>query len=165
MGKRGPSATPTKLRVLKGNAGKRPLNDREPMPPAGKVKMPEWLPIGAAHSAWEEIAPILNSMGLLTTADPQALALLCDAYAEYTEARAIVQEEGMTYERTTEKGGTMIMARPEVGIAADAWRRVRAMLGEFGMTPSSRSNVKTPKDGGKPADPFEEFLRGRKRSG
>lgn len=35
---------PTALRILGGKAGhSRPLNDREPQPPAGRVEIPDWL--------------------------------------------------------------------------------------------------------------------------
>lgn len=167
---------PTQLKVLQGNPGKRPLPKNEPRPPEGEVKTPPWLH-GKARTAWRWIAPILDRMGLLTTADPHALALLCEAYAEYIQAREIVRKLGMTYEsrifRATTKRVTieetdeaddpesgwsiMIRPRPEVAIAADAWRRAHRMLVEFGMTPSSRAKVSV-----NPAeewDPFEEYLK------
>lgn len=119
-------------------------------------------------------------MGLLTTADPHALALLCEAYAEYIEARAIVRKLGMTYESKIIRAATkrvdvradeaaeseedpevalsvMIRARPEVAIAADAWRRAHRMMVDFGLTPSSRGKLQTgPQED---RDPLEEFLK------
>ncbi|EQB9157617.1 P27 family phage terminase small subunit, partial [Morganella morganii] len=43
---------------------------------------------------------------------------------------------------------------------ADAWKRIRAMLSEFGMTPAARQKVtiNTPAE----EDPFEAFLKQRK---
>lgn len=97
-------------------------------------------------------------MGLLTTADPHALALLCDAYAEYLDCRAQIKRVGRVYKVKT-KTGEMVMTRPEVGMAADAWRRVLRMMTEFGLTPSSRAKIHAtpPAD----ADPFEDYLSGR----
>jgi P27 family predicted phage terminase small subunit len=43
---------------------------------------------------------------------------------------------------------------------SDAWKRIRAMLSEFGMTPASRSKVGA--SGPSEADPLEEFLKKRK---
>jgi P27 family predicted phage terminase small subunit len=40
---RGPAPTPTHLRILKGNPGKRPLNKAEPKPEKGPVDPPDWL--------------------------------------------------------------------------------------------------------------------------
>ena len=45
-----------------------------------------------------------------------------------------------TYESVSESG-TMIRAHPAVGIQADAWRRAKLMMTEFGMTPASRAKV------------------------
>ncbi len=176
---------PTALKLLQGNPGKRKLNSEEPKPPTGPVKPPSWLR-GRAKTAWKWVAPILEEMGVLTTADPHALALLCDAYAEYIECRAVVRKLGATYESRVIKTSTrrvaanasdeaediteaeepfsgddwstIIRPRPEVKMYQDAWRRVHRMLSEFGMTPSSRSKVKgAPQE---EADPFGDWARG-----
>ncbi|MGQ7114009.1 P27 family phage terminase small subunit, partial [Escherichia sp. TWPC-MK] len=42
---------------------------------------------------------------------------------------------------------------------ADAWKRLRAMLGEFGMTPASRSKVNA--KGPESVDPLAEFMKAR----
>ncbi|MBF8255859.1 MAG: phage terminase small subunit family [Anaerolineales bacterium] len=169
MGRRGPAPLPKAVRQLRGNAGKRPLGEAEPEPPKGDVRPPEWLR-GKGRWAWRQIAPVLTGMGLLTTADPHALALLCDAYAEFLEAREVVRKKWMTYEsRTTfeeedEEGETkivvsvMVRARPEVKIASDAWKRIRAMMQEFGLTPSARTRVKGQGEG--EADELEAWMKG-----
>lgn len=183
MGRRGPPPKPTALKVLQGNPGKRSLNTDEPTPPAGEVKAPTWLK-GRGRRFWKSIAPILEEMGVLTTADPNALAMLCDVLAEYVEARELVRKYGMTYESQTMNAHTkrvlnaeedpeededvfdpnaisvMIRPRPEVRIASDAWRRARAMMQEFGLTPSARTRVKgDPKD---EEDEFEALMSGRR---
>ena len=43
MATRGRKPKPTALKVLEGNPGKRPLNDREPVPPKATLKCPAWL--------------------------------------------------------------------------------------------------------------------------
>ena len=83
---------------------------------------------------------MLDRMRVLTEADGHALELLADAYGEYRAARAVILKEGTTYESDT-KHGKIVRTRPEVAIAADAWKRMKAMLVEFGLTPSSRSQV------------------------
>ena len=164
MGRRGPPPKPTALKVLQGNPGKRRLNDSEPTPPPGPVSPPSWL-TGKSRRAWRWIAPVLDAMGCLTTADPHALAMLCDAYGDYLDARTIIRDEGRTYEsrhlQMDAAGNTfervIIRARPEVAMMSDAWKRMRVLMQEFGMTPSSRSRIKT----GAPAveaDPFDSWL-------
>lgn len=123
----------------------------------GEVKAPPWLQ-GRALEAWGAISAVLEPMGLLTTADPHALALLCDAYAEYIDCRAQVKKLGRTYKVRT-KTGEMLMTRPEVGMASDAWRRVLRMMTEFGLTPSSRAKIHAAPQ--TEADPFEDFMSGR----
>jgi P27 family predicted phage terminase small subunit len=101
-------------------------------------------------------------MELLTLADRKALELLVAAYAEWRAAVKLIAAEGATYETVSRTGGTMIRAHPASAIAADAWRRIRSMLIEFGLTPAARSKVHTA--GRPPVDPFEEFLdRGREK--
>lgn len=166
---------PKAVRKLRGNAGKRPLGGDEPEAPKGPVSAPYWLH-GKGRWAWGKIAPVLDGMGLLTTADPHALALLCDAYAEFLAAREVVWRKGMTYESRTavdaeeedeDKDGetktvvvwsVIVRARPEVKIASDAWKRVRAMMLEFGLTPSARTRVKG--QGEVEDDELEAWMKG-----
>ena len=139
---------PTATKRANGNPGKRRLPDEPtPPPPAGGVVLPPfwtvdaWPARGMASRMWARMAAILGPMGLLTEASADALALLCDAYAEYVTARGVVAEEGATYERTTDRGGVSWVTRAEVAQAADAWRRVNAMMGQFGLTPSALAKV------------------------
>jgi P27 family predicted phage terminase small subunit len=50
------------------------------------------------------------------------------------------------------------VARPEVAMRSDAWNRMKSMLAEFGLTPSSRSRVSAT---GKPSQgKLARFLEG-----
>ena len=111
-----------------------------------------------AKTVWKQLGDSLDRMRVLTEADGHALELLVDAYAEYRAARAVVAKEGATYESKT-KHGKIVRARPEVAIAADAWKRMKAMLVEFGLTPSSRSQVSAAPIYDE--DPMEAFLKRR----
>ena len=164
-GQQGRKPKPTALKLLSGNAGKRPLNTAEPTPDPGLPKPPSWLS-PRARRVWREIGPILQDMRVMTVADGTALSLLADAMAEYTEARAVVVKQGATYTvehiARDEEGNAIVTrsvrARPEVAIASDAWKRVRTMLVEFGLTPSSRSRVKAGSGQQQADDPFGEFM-------
>lgn len=63
---------PTKLKVLQGNPGRRPLPKGEPEPPLG-AKCPAWLTLNQ-RKLWREYAPIFEPLGLLTQADVPAFA-------------------------------------------------------------------------------------------
>ena len=62
---------PTNVLKMRGNPGKRPLNDAEPKPPDAPVVKPGYLS-AVAGVVWDEIAPIAEAMGTLTAADVAA---------------------------------------------------------------------------------------------
>lgn len=158
----GRKKVPTHLKIVRGSLRKSREVDNQPEPEKGKPEIRVWL-TDRAQKHWKVLSEVLENMGVLTVADGDALALMCDAYAEYLEAREQVDKEGMTYETTNQSGDIMIRAHPAVAIASDAWRRVRAMQTEFGLTPSSRGKISTGKK--KDGDPFDELLdRGKKKT-
>ena len=70
--------------------------------------------------------------------------------------RLTITEEGRTYTVQTE-GGFLIKANPAVAMLADADRRFKSYLVEFGLTPAARTKVKV--DGGeKEEDPLNQFF-------
>ncbi len=159
MGRRGPPPKPTVLKILAGNPGKRSLNFDEPRAPESSGHRPLWMK-GQARKTWDTMHALLCEMRVMSAADEVALSMLCETYAEWRAASDVVARKKATYESTTKSGDRIIRARPEVGIAADAWRRVRAMLLEFGLTPSSRSRIQVGTNYHK--DPMDEFLKRKK---
>jgi P27 family predicted phage terminase small subunit len=156
MGHRGPPPTPTALKLVKGNPGKRELNKREPRATGSLGAPPDHL--GAVgKAAWRNLVNVIAGMNLESGSDRRALELLVSTYEEWREARALVVEHGLTYERLTAQGEKIIVARPEVAIAADAMRRLHRQLLEFGLTPSARSRVEAGEK--ETVDPMEEFLK------
>src|SRR5262245_15675518 len=55
-GQRGQAPMPTRLKILRGNPGRRPLNDAEPKPEAGIPKCPSWLS-RKEKAEWKDITP------------------------------------------------------------------------------------------------------------
>jgi hypothetical protein len=53
MGRRGPPPQPTKLRLLSGDPGKRPLPRAEPQP-IGLPQKPDFV-TGSASEAWDQV--------------------------------------------------------------------------------------------------------------
>jgi P27 family predicted phage terminase small subunit len=148
---------PTHLKVVDGTARKDRTNKREPRPPKGIPRCPAHLK-GRSRDAWKHVAPMLDKMGVLTVADGPALELLCDAYALYREAKAVVDDCGLSYATTNPAGDPMYRQRPEVATMNDAWKNVLRALTEFGLTPAARSRVKAPaKD---ESDPLKKYLGG-----
>jgi P27 family predicted phage terminase small subunit len=158
----GPPPIPTALRRLQGNPGKRPLNDREPCPTVQAPTCPKWLS-KAAKAEWRRIVPELLSLGLVTELDRAALAAYCVAVAELEWATAELEKAGRivtvaVYNRNGEVSGHVQKPHPAVRLQRDAFARVKAFLAEFGLTPSSRSRLKTPQPEPE-ADPMTDILR------
>ena len=151
---------PTGAKVLAGTFRKDRANRGEPKPPRGHVTAPDWLK-GEARWAWQQLSDMLgeNGTNVLRKQDRYALALLCDAYREYRVTKRQVEHEGYTIVRVT-KFGMARVNHPLIRVYADAWRRVRLMILEFGLTPAALS--KTSAQPAETVDPIEELL---KRSG
>ena len=73
--------TPTAIKKLSGNAGRRPMTVNEPMPPVGAPARPTWLK-GEALKEWNRITPALDRLGMLTSVDGAILIGHCVTYGE-----------------------------------------------------------------------------------
>lgn len=96
--------------------------------------------VGPREAGWQELAPMLETMRVLTAADVHALAMTVDQYVFYIGLRRIIEDEGQSY-ATEGRYGEQQKRRPEVDMASRAWDQVMKGLIEFGMTPASRSRV------------------------
>lgn len=146
---------PTHLKVVTGNPGKRKLNEKEPQPakeiPSPPSHLTDW-----GKTAWGKMTVLLDGMGVLTVADTFALERLCDIYADILQLRNTIADEGRTYTVQTE-GGFLIKANPAVAMLADADRRFKSYLVEFGLTPAARTKVKV-NEGETEEDPLNAFF-------
>lgn len=149
--------TPTSLKVLAGNPGKRPLNKQEPQPKLVIPDPPETLS-AKAREKYYEIAPLLLKMGVFTEVDGLGLAQLVDTYVDYVEAREVLEAVGgRYYQLETRDGGIMWRLHPAVGVVQDCNRQIRAWLIEYGKTPAARARLKV-EDGHKQEDPAEKYF-------
>lgn len=148
---------PTVLKLVEGNPGKRAINKREPKPRRETPSCPAHLKDGA-KVAWGRLSVLLERMGVLTEADGFALERVCGCYAELLAYESLVDRDGATYSTTSTAGETVIKANPAVSMLADADRRFKSYLVEFGLTPAARSKVHATPDDDKKADPLQEFF-------
>ncbi len=140
----GPPPTPTSLRVLMGNPGKRPLPKNEPKPPPVSPRVPSFL-TKDAKKEWKRIAPQLERLGLLTQMDMAALAGYCESYAQWKKAVEFMHKHGEVYPIKNEDGTVKYLQQvPQVSIANKALHQIRVFCSEFGLTPSSRSRIQVP---------------------
>jgi len=133
--------TPTVLKVLRGNPGKRALK-AEPMP-ASAAEIPEPPPFLSAYGReeWARLSPELYRLGLLTIVDVNAFAAYCQAYSRWRLAEeALADGELVTADQRTRKRRVM-KENPLVHIAAAAAKDMISYAGQFGLTPVARSRI------------------------
>ncbi|MCU1680848.1 MAG: phage terminase, small subunit, family [Amycolatopsis sp.] len=135
MGKRGPDAKPTALRILHGDRKDR-INDAEPVPPTSDITCPDWAS-GQARGIWERLAPGLEASGVLTAWDTDAFLVLCEALARYKSATQLVNGSALLVQ-----GGSGLMKNPALQIQAEAERTFLTFASRFGLTPSDRQSIK-----------------------
>jgi phage terminase small subunit len=114
MGRRGPKPTPTPLLKLRGS-WRAETRDGEPSPTTELPPCPAWVR-PAARKHWGEIGEMLEGLGLIAKPHTLALAMLCEALADWISDHD-----------------------------AKAWERVLKACREFGMTPSAMSAVRSVK--------------------
>jgi phage terminase small subunit len=138
--------------------------------------------MGVAKAEWRRMSRLLRDAGLLTALDTVALAAYCMAYARHVEAEGMLQgspgncpncdprneherkdgcsppfhlvpEYGMVIKDRRGKTGPS----PYISIANQAMSQMLRLLGEFGMTPASRSRIPKEKEPKQPAGPTPGF--------
>jgi P27 family predicted phage terminase small subunit len=154
---RGRKPTPPETKVLRASRG-----DRLPAPGSGPVASDAGEPDAppnlddATRAEFDRLTTELRALGLLSRSDRATLALYCDAFARWNQARASIAARGLVVE--TPLGG--IKTNPAAAIAAQAQGLMLRILAELGLTPTARARLVTP---AVPADAMDDFLGSRSR--
>lgn len=133
---RGPKPHPTALRRIAGNPGKRGYNAHEPLLPDDFPTCPDHLGV-VARAEWDRLAPLLFSVGVLTTADRAALAAYCQCYGRWVEAEEKLQATPLLLK--TPSG--YVQQSPWLSISNKQLELLGRYMAELGLTPASRSRV------------------------
>jgi P27 family predicted phage terminase small subunit len=135
---RGRRPKPTRVKVLTGNPGKRPLNQLEPRPEPAIPDCPPQLG-DVAQREWNRLVHELAPLRLMTNLDCAALAAYCGAYALWADATEAIQKYGAMVKSPT---GYPVQS-PYVAIANRQAEIMMRIASEFGFTPASRSRIST----------------------
>lgn len=135
-----PKPTPTVLKMIKGNPGKRAINKNEPQPEKGMPECPDHIE-GESKIAWDKLCKTLDDMGVLTVADNYALEILCGVYGRIRGLQLQIKEHGFVFESPNVNGDILIRPNPAVSQLEKAEGIFKNYLVEFGLTPSSRSKI------------------------
>lgn len=155
---KGRKPKPSHLHLVNGNPGKRPRKRREPTPDLGIPNPPEHLS-PAARIAWGAMAVKLNEMGVLAYADAWALEQLAENYAEILAWRELIEEKGRMVTVTMSNDELRDVVNPACIALSDTEKRFRAMMCEFGLTPSSRTRVDAKTESQEKVDPAARYFK------
>ena len=155
MATRGRKPTPTAIKELEGNPGKRPLNKKEPKPTKKAPPCPKWLE-PEAKKEWRRLAKKMEQLGVLTEVDMAAFAGYCQAYARWKEAEEFITQHGSIL-RT--KSG-YVQPVPQVSIAQTYLKIMNRFAEQFGLTPAARSRIIAEDNTSGPSDEMEALLGG-----
>lgn len=146
---KGRKPTPTHLKLVTGNPGKRRLPVDEPLPARTLPDPPHHL-VDEAKVEWGRVSSELYRLGLLTGIDRAVLAAYCQAYGRWAQAEKALNKMAEGDDLT---GGLLVkttngnaIQNPLVGIANKAAADMVRYAAEFGMTPSARTRVKASED-------------------
>lgn len=135
---KGRKPTPTAVKVLRGNPGRRPVDiTGEPRPDSSIPHCPAHLN-DEAKREWRRMVKKLHEAGLFTYIDKAALAMYCQAWGRWVEAEEKLEKHGSIMKT---KNGNLIQ-NPYLAVANRAMKQLKEMAAEFGMTPSARTRVK-----------------------
>lgn len=137
MGQRGPRKRPTHLAVLNGERPDR-INHDEPPAPDGTPEPPYEMDDETA-AVWDYTVEQLRRMGILSTADRDALVCYVEAVITHRHATRLLRRAGGLVIRN-QRGGTF-QRNPLVAMQRDAAALIRGFAQEFGLTPSARSEI------------------------
>lgn len=139
MATRGPKPTPKNLRLVKGTDRKDRVNDDEPDVKICVPDAPEYLD-PEQQIVFLDTARKLARMRVMSDADVDALAIYAVAHCEMIEAQKMVSEMGLMVRAPKTH---VPMHNPYLSIRDKATKTALGILTEFGLTPSSRTRIKT----------------------
>ena len=97
---------------------------------------------------------------MLTKVDRAALAIYCDAWADYYHAHKLVKEQGHLVE--TRGGGRK--KNPAHTLKKEAATRFLQLADRFGLNPSARTRLEAPNSVEDQQSPMEKFLSRAKKT-
>lgn len=155
MGQRGPMPKPPALRMLEGNAGKRPLNLADGVNPKIEIPAPPKHLSREARKEWKRITPLLEDLGLISGLDRTALALYCQAagrLAELEEAfngqvNRLMEQRKLDYPEAVYEASHAVtpsgyaQQSVMVQLIKNHREQVNRYLQHFGLSPAARGRV------------------------
>lgn len=143
MAKPGPKPLPSNVHKLHGNRSKlthQQLLQKDAVMPAVSIPKPPRHLLPEAKKEWDRITPELEKLGLISELDMAALAAYCQAYARWSKAETRLKKLGDDSLIDETPSGYKQMST-WLQISNRAAEQMHKFMGEFGMSPSTRTRV------------------------
>ena len=131
---------PDPLKVIEGTFRNDRANPEAPTPA-------DELPVAPAHltnletDQFNMIVDRLEPMGVASSTDVEAIALVAKRLAEVIICSENITQEGMVIDTVNIRGERMLRGNPAVAQRSEAMRHLQSLLSEFGLTPAARTKV------------------------
>lgn len=140
----GRKSTPSALKSIAGNPGRRPVNKTEFRPVAAIPDCPKHLR-GEAKKEWIRVTEELGGYQMISAVDRGALAMLCTQWGRYVEAEEMIAAAA----KADPKNHGLCVASPNghmvhsfaLTASNKAIEIYKSMCSDFGLTPASRVNM------------------------
>jgi P27 family predicted phage terminase small subunit len=149
----GRPATPTKLKLLRGETRPSRLNRAEPRPRGHRPRMPLAM-APAAVAVWRRVMREMGATGVITGADADVFRTYCESVARYQYAARMLEQSGPLVRG--QRGE--LVKNPLHQVVRDNAVLLRALARELGLTPAARTGLRA--NGEPERDPFADFLDG-----
>jgi phage terminase small subunit len=171
VGLRGPPPKPTRIRMLEGNRGRRPLPGNEPQYPPGVPERPSGMSAGA-RKIWDMLVGEMAASGVLRPVDALALMQLCEDQAMLDTLRKGMDQMARELSKKAKEnkrdlpGGPLIQlsrtieGRRTLSTIRELSAQIIVQRREFGLTPASNGRVQAAGPGSGFMDPLERALCG-----
>ncbi len=143
MRRRGPSKTPTGVKLAQGETRPSRVNFLEPAPRRAMPTMPKDMD-DRAKAVWRHVVREMASTEIIFAADRDVLRCYCEAVSQYVTAREVLGDNLLIRQHGA------FTKNPLHQIVRDSRDAVRLFARELGLSPSARAglNVQMSGNGG-----------------
>jgi P27 family predicted phage terminase small subunit len=91
---------------------------------------------------WNEIAPRLFNLGILTALDSDALARWCSLWALWRQCQDFIEKNGLSHQVETAAGKSKMQIYPQARLMNQLGEILGKIECQFAMSPSSRASLR-----------------------
>ena len=108
--------------------------------------------------AWRKLRDLLKARDFLDTSDASLLEMWAASYEIWRMARRDVMSNGILISEVGSTGFEMTKKNPAVEVMNKSWTELKALIPEFGLSPSARAKLAGSTPTEDEFDPLEVFI-------